>query len=79
MGKYQPRKAETSTSQNSEKNENMAIRGAGEAETGEANVHATMDALQASIGAIRANIEAGHSDMKKELGGFCQTIKRDMK
>lgn len=51
MGKYQLRKAETSTSQNSEKNENMAIRGADEADTGEANVHAIMDALQASTGA----------------------------
>ena len=38
-----------------------------------------MDALRASMDAIHADIKAGHLDMKKELNGFCQTIKKDMK
>ena len=48
-------------------------------DTVEANEHADMNALQASIKAIHADIKAGHADMKKELNGFCETIKRDMK
>lgn len=76
MGKYQLRNAKTITNPNSEENEEMAT---GDVEKGEANVHAMMDALRASMDAIRADIKAGHVDMKKELSGFCETIKKDMK
>lgn len=41
--------------------------------------HAGMDALQASITAIHAEIKVGQTDMKKELNTLCETIKRDMK
>lgn len=35
--------------------------------------------LQASLDAIRADIKAGHLGMKKELSGFCETIKQDLR
>ncbi len=76
MGKYQLRNAKTETSQDTEKNREMAT---GDVGTGEANMHAPMDAMQASLEAIRADIKAGHLDMKKELSGFCETIKKDLK
>lgn len=76
MGKYNLRNAKTVTSTNCEENEEMAT---GDVDADEANVHATMAALQASMDAIRADIKAGHLDMKKELSGFCETIKKDMR
>lgn len=51
----------------------------GSVDADDANAHATMDALQTSIDAIRADIKAGHLTMKKELSGFSETIKRDMR
>ena len=38
-----------------------------------------MEALRASMDAIRADIKAGHLDMREELSGFCETIKKDIK
>lgn len=76
MGKYQLRNAKNTTSQDSEENEETATGGIN---TGEANMHAPVDSLQASLEAIRADIKAGHLDMKKELSSFCETIKKDLK
>lgn len=80
MGKYKLRKAKNITIQNRSEHEEMASgEGDVEVDTVEANERVDMNTLQASIKATHADIKAGHADLKRELNGFRETIKRDMK